>query len=126
MRLEHIALSINSPSEITRFYQNILGLQKQKEFTLSKDLSSAIFCIESDTTVFLMKKDHVVFELFITTEDIVHNFRHVCISVENREIMVNHAIRSSYDVTRIKREFSDLIFIKDKTGNIFEIKEMLN
>ena len=29
----------------------------------------------------------------------------------------------NYQCIRIEREFSDLIFIKDKSGNIFEIKE---
>lgn len=42
---------------------------------------------------------------------------------ENREELVAKAEQNNYKCIRIEREISDLIFVKDKSGNIFEIKE---
>ncbi len=38
--------------------------------------------------------------------------------------MIQNAVKANYEVIQIERENSDLVFIKDKSNNIFEIKEM--
>ena len=124
MKLEHIALSISDYKEIEKFYMNILGMKQIKNFVLRKELSATIFEINEEITVFLLQKDRVVFEIFITTEYRKQAFDHVCISIKNREGLINKAMVNGYKVIRIDRELFDLIFIKDKDGNIFEIKEM--
>ena len=71
-----------------------------------------------------MQKNEVFFEIFITTGNRKKAFDHICISINNREKFINKVMISGYKVIRIERELFDLIFIKDKDGNIFEIKEM--
>jgi len=124
MKLEHIALSVSDYKEIEKFYSNILGMKRIKNFVLRKDLASTIFKIDEEINVFLLQKDKVVFEIFITTVSKKQTFDHVCISINNREKFINKVIKSGYKVIRIEREFFDLIFVKDKDENIFEIKEM--
>lgn len=124
MNLEHIALSVSDQQEIEKFYSNILEMKQIKNFVLGRDLADNIFGIDEEINVFLLQKDKVVFEIFITTVSKKQAFDHVCISINNRENFINKVIKSGYKVIRIKREFFDLIFIKDKDGNIFEIKEM--
>ena len=124
MKLEHIALSVSDHKEIEKFYKNVLGMKQIKNFVLRKDLAVNIFEINEEITVFLLQKDRVVFEIFITTEYRKQAFDHVCISIKNREKFINKVLLNGYKVTRIERELFDLIFIKDKDGNIFEIKEM--
>jgi hypothetical protein len=36
--------------------------------------------------------------------------------------LINKAIAANYECLRIERKYADLVFIKDKSGNIFEIK----
>jgi len=124
MKLEHIALSVSDHKEIKEFYSNILGMKQIKNFVLGKDLAANIFGIDEEINVFLLQKDKVVFEIFITTVSKKQAFDHVCISINNRESFINMVIKSGYKVICIERDFFDLIFIKDKDGNIFEIKEM--
>jgi len=50
-------------------------------------------------------------------------FQHICILVDDREALLKKAINKTYDFTRIEREDFDLVFVRDKCGNIFEIKE---
>ena len=124
MKLQHIALSVSDQQEVENFYINILGMEQIKNFVLRKELAADIFEINKETSVFLLQKDEVVFEIFITTEYRKQAFDHVCFPIANREEIVNKAILNGYKVIRIEREIFDLIFIKDKDGNIFEIKEM--
>ncbi|MBC8486717.1 MAG: VOC family protein [Bacteroidetes bacterium] len=124
MKFEHIALSVSDHQEIERFYTNVLGMKQIKNFVLRKGLAANIFGINKEINVFLLQKDSVVFEIFVTTGYRKQTFDHVCISIKNREEFINKAMLNGYKVIRIKREIFDLIFIKDKYGNIFEIKEM--
>ncbi len=124
MKLEHIGLTISDQGEINNFYQNILGFEQAKTFTLNKNLSGKIFDNFIDTPVFLMQKEKLVLEIFIYPDKVKQSFNHICLSVKDRETLVTKAEAQKYECIRIKRDVFDLIFIKDKSGNIFEIKEM--
>jgi len=73
-----------------------------------------------------LQKDNLVFEIFVTKGCRKQAFDHVCISINNRERFINKVIKGRYKVTRVEREFFDLIFIKDKDGNTFEMKASQN
>jgi catechol 2,3-dioxygenase-like lactoylglutathione lyase family enzyme len=124
MKLEHIALTINNNDEIVDFYHNVLGMKTARAFTLNSELSDTIFKIIKDVHVYLLKKGNLFFEIFISPEKKSHGYDHVCISVTSREKMIQNAVKANYEVIQIERENSDLVFIKDKSNNIFEIKEM--
>jgi catechol 2,3-dioxygenase-like lactoylglutathione lyase family enzyme len=124
MKLEHIALSISDHKEIERFYKKVLGMKQIKNFVLKRELTASIFEIDEEIDVFLLQKDNLIFEIFITTVFSRQTFNHICFSINNRERFVNKIIKSGYKVLRVEREFFDLIFIRDQDGNIFEIKEM--
>ena len=126
MKLEHVALTITDPEEITDFYQDILGMQKVKAFKLTKALAFTIFGFNKEVSINLLEQEKVFFEIFIVAEQESTAFNHICISIKNREEIINKALQKAYKVVRIKREIFDLIFIKDKSGNIFELKEKQN
>jgi len=119
MKLEHVALTISDAEEIEDFYQNILGLHKIRDFILKKDLAREIFGIDKETKVFLLQKNELLLELFLMPEQYSHDFKHICISINNREELIEKAAQNAYQYIRIKRERPDLIFIKDKSANIF-------
>ena len=125
MKLQHIGISVLDITEVENFYQKILGMKKVSNFTLNSLLSEQIFDINIDTSVFLLQKDEVYFEIFVTNFEKSKNFNHFCIEVQNREILVEKAQNNGYKCYRKKRDKPDLIFIYDKTGNVFEIKEQL-
>ena len=123
MDLEHIALTINDHQEIANFYQEILGLTHVRSHTLKRDLAREIFGIEQETTVYYLEKDGFFLELFLMPARFKTCYNHLCFSVPDREEMVRKAMQSAYECIRIRRENSDMIFLKDKSGNIFEIKQ---
>ena len=123
MKLEHIALSITVPEDIKNFYQDILGMSKVKNFVLNKLLAYEIFGINKNTDVFLLQKDMLFLEIFVVDTISARNFNHICLSVDDRKTVFRNAEQKGHTVICKKRGNSDLIFIKDKSGNIFEIKD---
>lgn len=123
VKLKHIGINISQPEEIAGFYTDILGMSIMRSFYLSEELSSLIFNLPAPVEVFLLQKEDVVFEIFLANVQFMAGFAHVCISVENRDKVWQKAKIKNYDLLRIEREKSDLVFLKDRTGNIFEIKE---
>lgn len=123
MKLEHIALTIFEPDEINNFYQDLLDLKLEKTFHLSKKLADKIFHIAKETSVFILQKENLRLEVFVTFGQKERSFNHICLSVKNREELLLNAENKNYDCIRIKRDVFDLMFIKDKYGNIFELKE---
>lgn len=123
MKLEHIALSISDPEEVRNFYQDILGMTEVKAFTLKKSLAKNIFGLDEEASVFLLQKDNLFLEVFIRQEANKRSFNHICLTVNDRETLFRKAKQKDYECIRIERDTYDLIFIKDRSGNIFEIKE---
>lgn len=123
MNLEHIALTITDRKEIEIFYQKILGFSEVRSFILQEDLAREIFGIEKESRVYHLQNDSLLMELFLMPERFEHFYNHICISIPNREEIVYKADQYAYECIRIRRQNSDMIFIKDRSGNIFEIKQ---
>jgi len=109
MKLEHIALTISCQGDINDFYQNLLGFEQVKTFTLNKNLSGKIFDIFNDTPVFHMQKDNLVLEIFIYPDKVKQSLNHICLSVKDRETFITKAEARNYECIRIKRDIFDLL-----------------
>ena len=124
MKFEHLGITINDVNEVTNFYENIFKMNKIRSFKLNANLAEKIFNIPQSTEVYLMQNDHVVIELFVYNETKRTYFDHFCLSFDDRQDVVKKAMENGYEVIIKEREKFDLTFIKDNTGNIFEIKEL--
>ena len=121
--LEHIAVTINEENDIQAFYKDLLGLKEIKKFDLDKDLSEKLFGISDTVPVTLFSSDGLLVELFLTDRKKDPVYDHICISVQNRDNIIKKAGSMGFSVTNIERGSKDgLLFIKDNSGNIFEIK----
>ena len=121
--LEHIGITINEESDIQAFYKDLLGLKEVQKFDLYKDLSEKLFGVSSEVSVTQLSSDDLFMELFLTDKKQNPVYNHICISVRNRDSLIKKAESMGFPVTQMKRESrDDLIFIRDKSGNVFEIK----
>ncbi len=123
MKLEHTALSISKPEDIKDFYQDILGMERVKEFTLSDSMANDIFGIPKDTTVFLYRSGQTFFELFLIDRPQRHNFNHTCLAFDDKKSIFHKAQQKGYNTIRKQKEHSELFFIQDNSGNLFELKD---
>ena len=123
MRLKHIALNIESIDELTDFYQNILGFHYAHQFELKADFASEIFGIKKQIEVFVYTNGNIDFELFVCPEKTNQGFTHVCVEMEDCEIIAERCKKAGYPIIRIPREDKPaLLFVMDKTNNKFELK----
>lgn len=123
MLLNHIALSIQNKEELTDFYQSILGFRLEYKYEIDATLSSTLFDIDKPAEVFRYSKDNLHLEFFVATEKSIPAFAHIGIDVEDREETVKECQKAGYKVTRVVRqEKYDLLFVSDKAGNKFELK----
>lgn len=123
MKQHHLALTIQNTDEIHQFYENILGFQIVKTFELEVELANKIFNIHKPTQAFFMEGHGLALELFIDKNKKQAGFNHWCLSIPVREEFLKNAEKHNVEIIRIPRGSYDLIFIKDASGNIFEIKE---
>jgi catechol 2,3-dioxygenase-like lactoylglutathione lyase family enzyme len=124
MNIEHIALTITDHKEIKEFYKEILGFAEIRSFILQKELAREIFGFGKESRVFHLQTNDLMLELFLIPERFENVHNHICFSVPNREAIVNKAIRDGYECIRVRRQHSDMIFLKDKSGNLFELKQI--
>ncbi|MDY6915161.1 MAG: VOC family protein [Candidatus Cloacimonadota bacterium] len=123
--LQHIGLNISDKSEIENFYKKLLGFQVVREFQIDSQLSQKIFGLEKDASVFLMQKDDLKLELFVNGANKQPHFGHICLEIPSREKICLSAQQKGYLVIRKQRPHSDLVFLQDGYGNLFELKEKL-
>ena len=90
---------------------------------MSMKLADKIFHISEESAIFILQREKLCLEVFVTSWQNDSSFNHICLAVNNREKLFLKAENKNYNCIRIERDAFDLMFIKDKYGNIFELKE---
>jgi len=122
--LKHIGLPVRTKNEIEQFYMGILGFEKVHEFSIPEEYSRKIFGIKKPAAICLLRKGDLMLEIFMDDHHSVnHSFHHLCLDVEKIDSIVKQLTMQEYPVTIIERDKGDLVFIADKSGNLFELKE---
>ena len=124
--LQHIALTINYPEEIKNFYEDILLCNIQHKFPINEDVAGKIFNVKLLVDVYVMSHKDVQFEIFVSSEKEKKVFSHICLANRDAKITYKKAAERDYKVLIKKNPVSDTYFIWDKSGNMFEIKEIAN
>ena len=123
MKLNHIALSIQNKEELRDFYEDILRFRFEYQYNVDASLSLTLFGIKKPAEVFRYSKNNLHLELFVAIEKTIPAFAHIGIEVENREVIEDKCKKAGYQVIRVERkEKYDLVFVSDKAGNKFELK----
>ena len=126
MSIEHIAIASNSEIESDRFFIELLGLEKIRNFIVSADLMEQFFNFKKDQQIVRYSNGKLDIEVFIAKDSskAVDRFSHTCILIPNRDKIVAKAKEMEYEVIQVPRKNSDnyYLFIKDSYGNRFEVK----
>ena len=127
MRIEHIAVAANSEEESDDFFIGLLELEKTRVFTVPSNLMRNFFGINIEHKVIRYGNSEVNFEVFITNEknSAMDVFTHSCLIIENRDKLVENARKKEYQVIKVPRKEDEklyYLFLKDKFGNLYEIK----
>jgi len=124
VKFQHLGLTVTNKSDVREFYQDILKMNIQREFTLNKALAGRIFNQEKDINIVVGTIGDLTVELFLADEKQPTSWQHVCLAVADRPALIENCRAKKYPVTVIEREPFDIVFIRDKSENLFEIKEV--
>lgn len=120
----HLGLTIAYDTDVREFYQDILGLDIRREFVLGKEMAERIFHRNRDVKIVAGMIGNMVIELFLDTDMSKPVWEHICLVVDDRAALIEKCRAKDYQVTIVQRESSELVFIRDRSGNIIEIKEV--
>jgi len=120
--LQHVAINYKDKEKADIFFTKILDLKLQKSFSLTPDLSKQIFDISEKIDVFVYGDNFTVFEVFITQKTVKHAFEHVCIKVDDKKEFIDKCKNYGLKPYIINKDEKQLLFVKDFSDNLYEIK----
>jgi catechol 2,3-dioxygenase-like lactoylglutathione lyase family enzyme len=124
MRLKHVALTYSSEQHSDRFFQQLLGLEKEAPKALAPSLAKAIFNVDTELMMINYRGENLHFEIFITGQPAnqKHQIGHVCLQVKDLKAFVNQCHHLHMAVIEVPKGDRTLTFIRDDEGHLFEIK----
>ncbi|MBN2728117.1 MAG: VOC family protein [Bacteroidales bacterium] len=123
--LRHIGLQINEESEIKDFYEDILKFKEVNRFNLHPQTRKEVFNTEETILVVRMKQFDIMIELFICPEKRANNMSHLAFEFWKVSKILDKAKEKGYSIIEFEKPGgSTARYIKDKAGNLFEIKDI--
>jgi catechol 2,3-dioxygenase-like lactoylglutathione lyase family enzyme len=121
-----MALINNSEEKADKFYKEFLGLNKLRCFEVSAEMAQKIFNLKVNYKVIVYSNDQFRVEIFIDEKykGDKNSIPHVCIEVKDREKLILKAEKMGIDYTKIPKQNSYYLFIRDYNGNLFEVKDI--
>lgn len=122
LELTHVALHFSDKEKAETFFEKFLELEKLKEFSLPAELSEKIFGISSPVDIAVYGNEKLAIEVFFT-EPPQKNYSHICITVLSIEDLKKRCEEFSVEFFTAEKEGRTLSFLKDFSGNLYELKE---
>ena len=120
--LKHVALQYSDINKADDFFLKILGLKLEKKFVLSNDLTNKIFGVNKKVEIAVYGNNQIKFEIFITSKINNYCFEHICIEIKDKEKLIQNCKKFGLEPLFVKKENKTLLFIKDFSNNLYEIK----
>lgn len=121
--LQHVAINYLDKEKADIFFTKILNLKFKKSFSLNSKLSKQIFDNFEQVDVFVYGNNFIIFEVFITKKVLKKTFEHVCIKVNDKKKFIKKCKNYGLKPYLINKEEKQLLFVKDFSGNLFEVLE---
>ncbi|MCD6375049.1 MAG: VOC family protein [Caldisericaceae bacterium] len=127
VKINHFGVLNSTDEEARIFYSQILGLKEEYSFEIADNLAQKIFNLKKCFKVIVFSNDNLKFEVFISqeTSNLFSPINHICLEVDDRQEFVEKCRKLGVEVVETNRSGRKLIFVKDFSGNLFEIKELL-
>lgn len=125
MRIAHISAVCRNIDNADKFYRDLLGFAKSKDFSIGAELTDKIFAISCSCRILVYAREGAEVEVFIPEffPEKKNPFEHVCLEVGDKESFLARCQKAGVHVKKIAKGEKYLTFIEDFDGNLFEIKE---
>lgn len=125
--LRHIAIHINEENEIQDFYSDVLHFTEFNRFDLDKNVAEKVFGLSSAVEVVRMRQFNVELELLIHPAKLANGLAHHALEFWRMQEVYDIATQKGYQHFHLSKENGrNAFYVKDKAGNLFELKEINN
>jgi catechol 2,3-dioxygenase-like lactoylglutathione lyase family enzyme len=121
--VQHVALEYSSKEKADLFFAGIFGMEKVKTALLPRALSFAIFGIDSDVEMVTYRNETACFEVFLHERRREYSFTHLGVHVHDKDAFVTRCKDHGLKPFLIQKNDKQLLFVRDFSGNLFEILE---
>ncbi len=124
MVLDHVGIMNKDEDRAVRFYQDILGLEKIKESSVSANLAGQLFPFNREIRMLVYGKENLMVEIFIVPDfsPPSPSVPHFCIQVPDPAELLEKAKNEGVKVTFAERGGRTVYFVDDFFGNRIELK----
>ncbi len=124
MVLNHVGIVNESEEKAVRFYADLLGLEKTREFIVAAVLAEQLFSVSREIKVLVFEGQGIKVEVFICPECLPPSpeLRHIGLLVEDFPGTLEKARRAGVEVIEGRAGEKTVYFLKDLSGNLIEIK----
>lgn len=123
----HTGIAVSSSDRADLVFEHIFEMKRLYSFEIEKDIVDVLFGGSSGMSVRVYDAGTTRLEVFITPEAASYpaGFHHICLGVPDRNRLLKKARAAELEVRRYERSNgSDVIFVVDRDGNLYEIKEI--
>lgn len=121
--LNHIGLQYPDRTKAEIFFSKILGLSKTNSFSVSAELAESIFGIGKEIDAEVYGDDKIRFEIFYSEVRKSCGYEHICLAVPSKKEFISRCKSHGIEPISIRKDEKDLLFIRDFSGYLYEIKE---
>lgn len=123
--LRHIGIHINNQQEIEDFYVQVLGFKEFDRFELRETIAHEVFGTDQPVIVARLKQFSLTLELLVHPGYENKSLGHIALEYWKAAEVLDTAAKAGYPIVQFAKENGSLArFLRDKTGNLFEIKEI--
>ena len=125
MNIRHVGLVCRSEQNADRFYGDFLGLKRSEKKLIPPAITKPLFHIVEGLEAFDFSGDTLHFEVLIHDGkgEQIGPIAHVCLNVTDPDALLARASAMDVPVLRVPRGETEVIFVRDRDGNLFEIKK---
>ncbi len=120
--LNHVAVECVDQQSADLFFTTILGMKKIKSTVISKELSTAIFLIDSSVAFHLYDNGTLRVEVFIRRSKREPTYSHLCLEVANKDDFITRCKQHGLEPFVVEKDGKQLFFVRDFSENVYEIK----
>ena len=123
--LLHACVTVSSAARARQVFSDLFGLPLVKKFEVGADLCATLFGFAGEATVHVYDAGPAAIEVFVCHEKPQPrgSYDHVCLDLADLAAVLESAAAQGMEVRRFRKEDKDVVILRDKDGNLYELKQ---
>lgn len=119
-----VPVSACNPPEL--IFEDLFGMKLLYDFPINPDIMRTLFHAPVDCQARVYEAGNTRIEVFILEEPVPRPgpFHHLCLEVPDSKAIIKKAEKMGFEIRQYQRPDSEVVFIIDKDGNLYEIKQI--